>query len=97
LLLEKFVSARMVFVVMRVDNEAHRLVGNAFKRLLNSPRQRSVLIIHDHNPVIANRRANVASCPRKHVNISRYFRNFDLHLAEVLILRQAHHRRKKSE
>lgn len=54
LLLEEFVSSRMVFVVMRVDDEADRLIGNAFERLLNSFRQRSVLVVDDHDAIIAH-------------------------------------------
>lgn len=97
LLLEEFVPARVVSVVMRVDDEAHRLVGNALERRLNFVSERSVLIVNDHDAVIANGGANVASGAHQHVNIARDFRNFDLHFAEVLLLSQAEARREASE
>jgi hypothetical protein len=82
---------------MRVDDEAHRLVGNAFESLLNSFCERSVLIVNDHNAIIANRSANVAPGPGEHVNVAGDCRDFDLHLAEVLILSQAQPRRETRE
>src|SRR5271165_3498167 len=45
LLLKKFVPARVVSVVVRVDDKAHWLVGNAFEGYLNFVSKRSVLII----------------------------------------------------
>src|SRR5208283_4933682 len=97
LLLEKFVPARMVFMVMRVDDEAHRLVGNALERLLNSFRQRCVLIVDNHDAVIADRSANVASRSHQHINTAGDFRDFDLNFAEVMILSKAKASRETSE
>jgi len=86
----------MVFVVMRVDDEAHRLVGNAFERLLDSFGQRRVLIVDHHDAVIADRSPDVAARPLEHVDVAGNFRDFDLNFAEVPVLREAQARRETS-
>ena len=45
------ISAGVVAVVVRVDDETHRLVGDAFERRLDLGRQRGELIV-DHNDAI---------------------------------------------
>src|ERR1035438_9521467 len=95
LLLKKLVPSGVVSVVMRVDDETHRLVGNAFQGHLNSVGERRVLIIDDNDAVVSNRSPNVASGSDQHVNAARHLRDFNLHFAEVLILKKKKKKKKK--
>mgnify|MGYP003694181695 CR=1 FL=1 len=72
---------------VRVDNEAHRLVGDALKSGLDFLSQRCVFIVDNYDAVLADRCANVSSRAFQHVDVARYLRDFDLDFAEVLILR----------
>jgi hypothetical protein len=92
LLLEISVAAGVVAVIVRVDDEAHRLFGDAFQCGLNLLRERSILIIHNHNAVVADRRANVPSRALEHVHVAGHFRDLDLHFAEILVLSHSHSR-----
>ena len=86
LLLEICISARVISVIMRVDDEPHRLVGDALQRRLNLVGQRCVLIIDNHDAVFADGRADVSSRAFQHVNASGHLRDLDLDLAEILVL-----------
>ena len=61
LLLEICIPAGVIAVIVRVDDEPHRLVGDALQRGLNLVGQRGVLIVDDHDAVVADRRADVSS------------------------------------
>ena len=87
LFLEVFVSAGVIPVIVRVDDEADGLVGDALQRGLNLIGQWSVLIVDDHDTVLADGGADVSASALEHVDVSRDFRDFDLNLAEVFVLR----------
>ena len=80
----------MVKVPVRIDNEAHRLVRNAFERCSNLIRQRSKLIVNDHDAVVSYGSADVAPGPLQHVYVARNLCDLHLYLAEVLILSSGH-------
>src|SRR5580700_2417167 len=86
LLLEVGVPTGVVGVIVGVDDETHRLVGDAFQRVLNLVGQRGVLVIDDDDAVVADRRANVSARALQHVNIASHSRDLHLHFAEVLFL-----------
>jgi hypothetical protein len=86
LLLEVRVSSGVVAVIVRVDDESHRLVGYPLERCLNLVGQRRVLIVDNHDPVVAHRRANVPARALQHVDVPGHFGDLDLNLAEVLFL-----------
>ena len=64
LLLEVSVPAGMVAVIVGVDDEAYRLVGDALQRGLDLFRQRGVLVVDDDDAVLADRGADVAGIGR---------------------------------
>jgi hypothetical protein len=86
LLLEVLVAASVIGVVVRVDNKPNWLVGNAFQHGLNLVGQRSVLIVHHHDTVVAQRRPDVSARTFQYVHIAGYFADLPLHLAEVVVL-----------
>ena len=49
-------------------------------------RERGELIVDNHDAVVADRDADVAARSLKHVDRSRDFLDFDLDLAEILLL-----------
>src|SRR5262249_43792417 len=85
---ERHVSAGMIAVIVRVDDEPHRFVGDLqlFQSSLNLVRERGELIVDDDDSVFANRSGYVATGAFQHVNVAGDFRGFDLHLREVLSL-----------
>ena len=86
LLLEVRVPAGVIFVVVGVDDEPHRLIRDAFQRGLNLVSQRGVLVVDDHDAVIAYRSANVAASTLQHINVAGHFRDLHLYFAEVVVL-----------
>ena len=95
LLLEVRVPAGVVAVIVRVDDEAHRLVGDALQRGLNLVRQRRVLVVDDHDAVLADGRADVAARALQHVDVAGDLGDLDLHFAEVLVLSRGQAESKK--
>ena len=86
LLLKIRVPARMIAVVVRIDDEPHWLVCYALKRGLNLVGQRRVLIVDDNDPVFAHGGANVSACALEHIHIPGYLCDLNLDFAEILIL-----------
>jgi hypothetical protein len=85
--LEDGVTAGVIAVIVGVDNEAHRLVGDAFERRLNLIGQGSVLIIHDDDSILPDRGADIAGIVSfQHVDAAGDLGHFHLDFAEVLIL-----------
>jgi hypothetical protein len=54
LLLEELVSASVVVVIVRIDDEAHGLVSDAFEGGLNFLGERRVLVIDDDDAVVTD-------------------------------------------
>ena len=70
----------MVTVIMRIDDEPYRLVGNAFQRRANLLGQRRELVVHNDDAVIANRDADVATRALQHVHVAGDFMDLDFEL-----------------
>ncbi len=86
LLLKEFVSAGVVWVIVRVDDEAYRLVGNALQRCLNFVGERGVLIVDHDDAVAADRGTDVAARALQHIDGAGNFGDFDLHFGEIAVL-----------
>src|SRR5271166_6305697 len=87
LLLEVCVPTGVVAVIVRIDDEAYGPVSDAFQRGLNSVGQRGVLVVDDHDAVIANRCTDIpGAISLQHVHISANLRDPYLHLAEIFVL-----------
>src|ERR1700688_1941134 len=87
LFLEIGVTATVIAVIVRVDDESHRFVCDALQRGLNLIGQGSVLVVDDHNTIIAHGPSNVpAAIPFKHVHFSRHSGYRYLNFAEILVL-----------
>jgi len=71
-IVERYVSAGVVSVKVRVDDEAHGLVRNFqfLQRGLDFFRQRSELVVHNDDAVFADRSRNVSSLAFQHVDIA---------------------------
>src|ERR1700739_1398113 len=84
---------------MRVDDEAHRLVGDpeAFERGLNFFGQGSELVVDQDDTVFADGGGDVASGAFQHVDIPGYFGGFDLDLGEILALREGKYRQEQQD
>ncbi len=89
LLLEIRVPAGVIAVIVRVDDEPHRLVGDAFQRRLNFLGERGVLIVDNHNSIVPDRCANVPSRAFQHVNVAGHLGDLHLDFAEILLLRRS--------
>ena len=88
--LEESIPAGVVAVVVRVDDEPDRLVGHAFQGRADLVGQRCVLIVNNHDPVFADRRADVARVRTlQHVDAVRDLYDLDFNLA-VVFLRPGH-------
>ncbi len=68
-----------------------------FEGGLNPVGEGSVLVVDDDDAVFANRGANIASGTFQQVDAAGNLRDFDLNLAEVLVLAEAKARRKTRE
>src|SRR5205807_1621728 len=69
---KQLVSAGVIAVVVRVDDETHRLCRDPqiFERRLNFLRKRGVLVVHNRDAVFADRRGNISARAFQHVNVS---------------------------
>src|SRR6266850_1335733 len=85
---ERYVSAGVVSVIVRVDDEAHGLVRNFqfLQRGLDFFRQRSKLVVHNDDAVLAHRSGNVAALAFQHVDIAGNLGRLDLNLGPVRLL-----------
>src|SRR5262244_2017297 len=86
LLLEIRIPARMIFVVVRIDDKAHGLIADPLQRSLNSVRQRRILIVDYDDSVLANGCSDISARSLQHVHIASHFCDLDLYFAEVVIL-----------
>src|SRR5579863_450551 len=86
LFLEVGVSTDVVAMIVRVDDEPHRPVGDAFQRGLNLFGQWGVLVVDKHDAVIADAGADVSAHAFKHVDVAGDFTDFDFDFTEVLVL-----------
>ncbi len=71
---------------MSVDDEAHGLVGDAFQRYLNLFGQGGVLVVDDHDAIIANGCTNVSASTFQHIDVAGHSRDLHLYFADVLVL-----------
>ena len=78
----------MIRVVVRIDNEAQRLIDYALHRCTELVLHRCVLIVHDDDAIVTHRRRDVSTGAFQQVHGAGDLGHIDLHLAEVLILRQ---------
>jgi hypothetical protein len=76
----------MIEVVVRIDDEAQRLVGEALERGADLVGERRELVVDDHDAVLADRCSDVAARTFQHVHAARDLRDLDLDLAEILLL-----------
>jgi len=86
LLLKICVAAGVVAVKVRVDDEPHRLIGDALERGLDLLGEWRVLIVDNHDAIFPHRGTDVASGALQHVDTAGNLGHFDLNLAEVLVL-----------
>jgi len=89
LLLEVCIPANVIRMVVRIDDEANGLVGDAFERRLDLVGEGSVLVVDDHNTVITHGRGDIATSAFEHVDVAGNLGDFNLNLAVVLILRES--------
>ena len=89
-LLEECVAAGVVAVIVGVDDEADRLVGNALERSLDLLGQGSVFVVDHDDAVVTHRRADVSARSLQHVDAAGNVGDLDLDLAEILALRKQH-------
>ncbi len=86
---ERQVTARVVIVIVGIDDEAHRLVGNAdvLQSGRDLGRERCKLIVNENNPILTDRGGHIAALAAlQQKDIAGYFRYLDLDLTEVLLL-----------
>jgi len=88
---EHFIAPGVIAVIVRVQNELDRLIGDAFQRFLDLWRQRRELVIDDHDAVFADRDADVASRSLQHIHGSGDLLDLDLHFAEITFLSDERH------
>jgi membrane associated rhomboid family serine protease len=91
---ERGVAAGVVAVPMRVEHEAHGLVGNVFEGRPNLRRQRRELIVDDHDAVLADRHADVSALALEHVNVARDLLGLDHDRGEGVVGRRGRARRR---
>ena len=70
LFLEVGVSTDVVTMIVRVDDEPHGLVGDAFQRGLNPFGQRGALVVNEQDGVITHGGANVSASAFEHVDVA---------------------------
>src|SRR5271165_2549972 len=87
---ERHIPASVIAVIMGIDDEADGLVGDAdaLQSGGNLVSQRSVLVIHDNDAIIADGRRDVSAGALQHVNVAGDFCDLDLYFVEVLVLRR---------
>ena len=75
----------MITVIVGIDHEADRLVGDAqvLERGLNFFRQGSELIVDDNDSVFANRGGDVAALAFEHIDVAGNFSDLDLDLGPI--------------
>ena len=85
------IPAGVVAVVVSVNDEAHRLVRNfqILQRGLDFFRQRSELIVHNEDAVLAHGRGDISALAFQHVDVAGNLGRFDLNRGPVwrLLLR----------
>src|SRR5271166_740825 len=83
---KRHVPASVIAVIMGIDDEADGLVGgaDALQSGGNLVSQRSVLVIHDDDAIIADGRRDVSAGALQHVNVAGDFCDLDLYFVEVL-------------
>ena len=85
LLRKEGITAGVIAVPMRVQHEPQRLVGDALKSCLDFRSKRRILVVDDHDAVVACRDANISSSSLQHVNRAGNFLHLDLNFAEILL------------
>ena len=86
LLLEEGVSAAVIAMIVRVDDESDRLAGNPLKCCLNLLGEGSRLVIDENNAIVAHRCCDISAGSLQHVDVASDFADLDLDFAEVLVL-----------
>src|SRR5207237_4922475 len=86
ILLEERIPARVILVIVRVDDEPHGFVRDPLQGCSNLLCQGSVLIVYYDDPVLADGSANVAAGALQHINVAGDPCELNLNFAEVLIL-----------
>ena len=62
------VAPGVIAVKMSIDNKPEGLIGDPLEGLFYLWSERSELVVHNDNPVLADRNANVAARSFEHVN-----------------------------
>ena len=83
---EDLVSAGVIAVEVRVEDEPDRLVGDCLEGFLDLRCQGRELVVDDDDAVLAGRDADVAARTGQHVDRAGHRLGLDLDLAEVLVL-----------
>jgi len=82
--LEVGIPVGVVEMVMRIDDEAHRLVGYSFERGLDLVGERGELVIDQDDAVVACREGDIAARTLQQINIAADLADLDLYFAEVI-------------
>src|SRR3954454_25275474 len=85
-LCELLISAGMVKVIVRVQDEAHRLIGDPFERGLDLGSQRSELVVNNDDAIVTDGTPDISARPAQHVDAIGDLLSFNLNFAEVLLL-----------
>ena len=82
------VSTSVIAVIVRVDDEADGLVGDAeiFQRGGDFFGERREFVVDDDDAVFADRRGDVAAGAFEHIDVAGHFRDFDLDFGEIFVL-----------
>lgn len=85
---EGLVAPRMISVIVRIDHESHRLVGDfqLLQRRLDLVRQGRELIVDEHHSIFPHRRGDVPARSLQHVDVAGDLRRLDLDLRKVVLL-----------
>jgi hypothetical protein len=83
LFLEVGVSTDVVTMIVRVNDEPHGLVGDAFQRGLNLFGQRGALVVDEQDVGIAHGGADVSASGFEHVDVAGDFADLDLDFMSV--------------
>jgi hypothetical protein len=78
------IPAGVIAVVMRVDQIAHRLLGDGRDRCLDLVVQRRELSVHHDHAVGGHRNGDVAALAFQHVSLVAEIGGLDLDLGEIL-------------
>jgi len=85
LFLKAGIPVYVIEVIVGVDDEAHRFVGQFFERGFDPIGQRRELIIDQDDAIVADREPDVAARALEHVNIAGNLADLDFYFVEVIL------------